>query len=79
MFEVAYVFTDGSGPGVISQLVILDGIMTRIAYGTHIDDTELLPAHYFDFMGGVGFGGCVSMYFSILYTDYNGLVLPLFY
>jgi hypothetical protein len=34
--------------------------MGRIAYDEKKEPEELVPGDYFDFIGGTGFGGCVS-------------------
>lgn len=34
--------------------------MNRLAYDLKVDVDSLLPADYFDVIGGTGFGGCVA-------------------
>lgn len=58
--SVSLSLLDGGGPGTYSQLLIVKEYMTRLAFDLGTDVDELLPANYFDLMGGVGFGGCVS-------------------
>lgn len=41
---------------------MLSEFMTRIAYELDHEKEELRPADYFDLMGGVGFGGLVSLH-----------------
>ncbi|PVF95037.1 FabD/lysophospholipase-like protein, partial [Serendipita vermifera] len=57
---------DGGGPGCYSQLVILKGIMCRIAYDEDKEPEELLPGDYFDFIGGTGFGAYISFMLGTL-------------
>ena len=58
-FSVSLSLLDGGGPGTYSQLLIVKEYMIRLAFDLGTDVDELLPANYFDLMGGVGFGGCV--------------------
>jgi hypothetical protein len=53
------ILSDGGGPGTISQLLMIDEFMTRLAFELDKDHDELRPADYFDLMSGVGFGGQV--------------------
>jgi hypothetical protein len=50
---------DCGGPSCYSQLIILKGIMIRVAYDEDKEPEELIPGDYFDFIGGTGFGAYV--------------------
>jgi len=52
---------DNGGPGTYSQLLIMKDYMNRMAFDLNLDPEGLCPADYFDLMGGVGFGGYVSI------------------
>jgi len=51
---------DGGGPGSISQLLFIKELLRRIEFDLDLDEDTLLPADYWDLMGGVGFGGSAS-------------------
>ncbi|KIM32453.1 hypothetical protein M408DRAFT_39468, partial [Serendipita vermifera MAFF 305830] len=57
---------DGGGPGTYSQLLIVREYMTRLAFDQGTDANELIPADYFDLMGGVGFGGLAAFMLGYL-------------
>ena len=50
---------DNVGPGTYSQLLLVKEYMDRISIHQGIDASDVVPADYFDLMGGVGFGGYV--------------------
>lgn len=47
---------DGGGIRGLSELVILDEVMSRIKYDLNVDG-DLLPADFFDLIGGTSTGG----------------------
>ncbi|KAK3382112.1 hypothetical protein B0T24DRAFT_660893 [Lasiosphaeria ovina] len=51
---------DGGGIRGLSQLVILDEIMNRIKYDLDVDE-DLLPADFFDLIGGTSTGGLIAL------------------
>ena len=53
--------SDSGGPGSISQLHILDEVMTRLEFEVPSEGVKPFPANHFDLMGGVGFGGLVAL------------------
>ncbi|KIM20755.1 hypothetical protein M408DRAFT_124110 [Serendipita vermifera MAFF 305830] len=57
---------DGGGPGVLSQLVILQDIMRRAFDSSSDDIEEPCPADSWDMMGGVGFGGLSALLLGCL-------------
>lgn len=58
---ISIVSFDGGGPGVISQLVIMEEFMERLAYDNNIEENETYPIECWDLMGGVGFGGLAAL------------------
>lgn len=52
---------DAGGPGTFSQLLIIKEYMTRLANDIGVDESDIYAADYFELMGGVGFGGLVSI------------------
>lgn len=50
-----YIFTDGGGPSVISQLIIVDEIMHQIKWTLNLDEIPK-PCDYADLMVGTGLG-----------------------
>ncbi|KIM19605.1 hypothetical protein M408DRAFT_197745 [Serendipita vermifera MAFF 305830] len=57
---------DGGGPGVISQLIMLQEITRRSSYDHLNDGEEPCPAESWDMMGGVGFGGLSALMLGCL-------------
>ncbi|KIM20144.1 hypothetical protein M408DRAFT_334121, partial [Serendipita vermifera MAFF 305830] len=62
---------DNGGPGTYSQLLILKEYMGRLASDLNISEDEVYPADHFDLMGGVGFGGLVSVMLGHLRMNVN--------
>ena len=54
------ILIDSGGPGTYSQLLIVKEYMIRLANDARVNESDLYPADYFDFVGGVGFGGYAS-------------------
>ena len=52
----AHSHTDGGGIRGLSELVVLEEIMNRIKYDLDVDG-DLLPADFFDLIGGTSTGG----------------------
>ncbi|KIM21304.1 hypothetical protein M408DRAFT_109282 [Serendipita vermifera MAFF 305830] len=59
--DIAIACFDGGGPGVISELIILEEIAERFAYDSKTDDYKSHPTKYWDLIGGVGFGGMSAL------------------
>jgi patatin-like phospholipase/acyl hydrolase len=51
---------DGGGIRGLSELVILEEIMNRIKFDLNIDG-DLLPADFFDLIGGTSTGGLIAI------------------
>lgn len=58
---ISIVSFDGGGPGVISELVMMEEFMERMAYDTDIEGNEPNLTECWDLMGGVGFGGLAAL------------------
>jgi hypothetical protein len=65
------ILEDGGGPGSISQLLFMKELLRRIEFDLDLDEDTLRPSDYWDLMGGVGFGGCISSL-----KAYLELILP---
>ncbi|KAL2137146.1 hypothetical protein VTI74DRAFT_8778 [Chaetomium olivicolor] len=56
---------DGGGIRGLSELVVLEEIMNRIEYDLDADG-DLLPADFFDLIGGTSRGGKITITFARL-------------
>ncbi|KIM32568.1 hypothetical protein M408DRAFT_183235 [Serendipita vermifera MAFF 305830] len=59
--DIAIVSLDGGGPGVVSELTVLEEIVERFAYDSGTENYGSHPTKYWDLIGGVGFGGLAAL------------------
>jgi hypothetical protein len=59
---------------------MLKEYVVRLATDLGVDEGDVYPADYFDLMGGVGFGGCVSSYIeTVAYRSFRLVAIFLGY
>ncbi|KIM34182.1 hypothetical protein M408DRAFT_91728 [Serendipita vermifera MAFF 305830] len=71
---ISVVSFDGGGPGVVSQLVMMEEFMERMAFDNNIEEDESYPTGCCDLMGGVGFGGLVALLLGRLRMTVGGAI-----
>lgn len=68
VIKVTIGLTDGGGPRVISQLLIVDGIMNRIQWDLKLEEVPR-PCNYAELMVGTELGAYVHIALCLLNTD----------